>query len=232
MPDIALSQEIVADPAYPLICFTAFIFSSSGFSPWALRVWPMYLISFILILHLFLFNFKLLYLALFNSCISIWWGSLIESPHTNRSSMMLTTPFRPSIICAMDLWNTSDADEIPKGKWTKQYRPITVFILHGFELSWSSLICQKPWLASRTEKYFVCSILETISSTVSIGSLDLDLWVLCIYKLWTHSVGSVCFAIMLHSLQFLNDSESYRDPPWSMHNRSDLDVSLYVVFFR
>ncbi|KAJ8365009.1 hypothetical protein SKAU_G00138400 [Synaphobranchus kaupii] len=32
-----------------------------------------------------------------------------------KSSMMLTTPSRPSIICAMDLWNTSDADDTPKG---------------------------------------------------------------------------------------------------------------------
>lgn len=80
-----------------------------------------------------------------------------------------TTPCRPSIICAIVLWNTSAANEIPNRKHQNPYLPMGLLKVHGFEVSSSGFICQKPRLLSSKEKYFASGIQETTSSTVSYG---------------------------------------------------------------
>ncbi len=49
-------------------------------------------------------------------------------------------------------WNTSCGEQIPNGSLVNLNLPNGVLNVHSFELVSSSLICQYPELASRTEK--------------------------------------------------------------------------------
>lgn len=105
-------------------CVTALTLSSSTLSPLVLSVCLMYLISFVLIKHMFLLSFKLYSLAPSNNFFRLWSHFSMESPKTSKSSTIFITPSRPSVICAIVLGNTSGTNEIPNGKCRNLYPPV------------------------------------------------------------------------------------------------------------
>src|SRR4029434_2502257 len=75
-------------------------------------------------------------------CVSAW---------TSTSSIWHSTPSKPSSILDILRWKCSGADEIPKHKRLKQYRPNGVMnVVSNLESSERG-ICQNPEFASNFE---------------------------------------------------------------------------------
>ena len=89
--------------------------------------------------------------------------------HMSMSSTTTSTPSMSSNISDIMVWKMSCAEQMPKGSLLNIYRPNGVLNVHSLQLSRSSLTCQNPELASRTEKYLALGIRATISSTVLMG---------------------------------------------------------------